>query len=124
MRAAIVMWTWVGGFVGSASAMAQADTRAVSSDSVSVGVQEDTLQSLSQEIIVDWERQWSEWCNTAHCVSSDTSLWAVQDVGVTRVGTGLDSASVATRMALLDQTSGMDLRWNPISQRRFETYGT
>ena len=41
MRAAIVMWTWVGGFVGSASAMAQADTRAVSSDSLSVVVQED-----------------------------------------------------------------------------------
>ena len=117
MRAAVVTWTWIGGILGIASATAQMDSLAVSADSLS-------LDSVSQQVIVDWERQWAEWCNTAHCVSSDTSLWAVEDVGVTRVGTGLDSASVATRMALLDQTSGLDLRWNPIAQRRIETFGT
>ena len=110
MRAAVVTWALIGGTLGLASASAQSDSLAV--------------DSVSQEVIVDWERQWAEWCNTAHCVSSDTSLWALEDVGVTRVGTGLDSASVATRMALLDQTSGLDLRWNPIAQRRIETYGT
>ena len=110
MRVAVVTWTWLGGIVGLASAMAQ-------SDSLSV-------DSVPQDIVVDWERQWAEWCSTAHCVSSDTSLWAVEDVGVPPVGAGLDSASVASRMALLDQTSGLDLRWNPIAQRRIETYGT
>ena len=110
MRAAVVTWAWIGGILGMASATAQTDSLAVSADSL-------FLDSASQQVIVDWERQWAEWCNTAHCVSSDTSLWAVEDVGVTRVGTALDSASVATRMALLDQTSGLDLRWNPIAQR-------
>ena len=83
MRAAVVTWALIGGTLGLASASAQSDSLAV--------------DSVSQEVIVDWERQWAEWCNTAHCVSSDTSLWALEDVGVTRMGTGLDSASVATQ---------------------------
>ena len=46
--------------------------------------------TVSLDIVVDWEVQWAEWCATAHCVSSDTSLWNVPDVGLTRVGEHLD----------------------------------
>ena len=30
--------------------------------------------TAQEAMVIDWERQWTEWCATAHCVSSDTSL--------------------------------------------------
>ena len=61
-----------------------------------------TLDTASLDIVVDWEAQWAEWCATAHCVSSDTSLWNVPDVGLARVGDHLDSAYVAQRHGRLE----------------------
>ena len=69
------------------------------------------------------ERQWTEWCATAHCVSSDTSLWNVEDVSAEDVESSLDSATVAEGLAALNVLSEMDLRWNPIAHRRIVTYG-
>ncbi|MED5317817.1 MAG: transglycosylase SLT domain-containing protein, partial [Bacteroidota bacterium] len=60
---------------------------------------------------------------TAHCVSSDTSLWNVPDVGLAHVGDHLDSAYVAQRLAALNVLSELDLRWNPVAHRRIVTYG-
>ena len=82
-----------------------------------------TLDTASLDIVVDWEAQWAEWCATAHCVSSDTSLWSVPDVGLAHVGDHLDSAYVAQRLAALNVLSELDLRWNPVAHRRIVTYG-
>ena len=78
---------------------------------------------MSLDIVVDWEAQWAEWCATAHCVSSDSSLWNVPDVGLAHVGDHLDSAFVAERLAALHVLSELDLRWNPVAHRRIVTYG-
>ena len=92
-----------------------------------------------------WEHEWGLWCATAHCVSSDTSLWALADEGPgERLGDGadglggvlggglggehvgqtpgLDSATVAPRMADLNSRSELDLRWNPVAHRRIVTF--
>ena len=103
----------------------EGDSLAVSPDS-SLHVALDSLSvpdTVSLDIVVDWEAQWAEWCATAHCVSSDTSLWNVPDVGLTRVGEHLDSAFVAERLTALNVLSELDLRWNPVAHRRIVTYG-
>ena len=82
-----------------------------------------TPDTVSLDIVVDWEAQWAEWCATAHCVSSDTSLWNVPDGGLARVGDHLDSAYVAERLAALNVLCELDLRWNPVAHRRIVTYG-
>lgn len=74
-------------------------------------------------MVIDWERQWTEWCATAHCVSSDTSLWNVEDVSAEEVESSLDSATIAEGLSALHVLSEMDLRWNPIAHRRIVTYG-
>ena len=76
------------------------------------------------DVVVDWEKEWTEWCETAHCVSTDTSLWNNEGEGLHRVGHQLDSTFVATRLAALDRVSGLDLRWNPVAHRRIVTFGT
>ena len=76
-------------------------------------------RALGQESIDTWEQLWAEWCQTVHCVSSDTALFE----GV-KVGVGLDSATVAPRMAALDRNSELDLRWNPVAHRRIEAFGS
>ena len=81
------------------------------------------LDSSSWDLIVDWEKQWAEWCATAHCISSDTSLWNVPDEGRASAGDDLDSAVVAKGLAAINLTSELDLRWNPIAHRRIVTYG-
>ena len=81
-------------------------------------------QTPSDSTAQAWESLWVEWCQTAHCVSSDTALWGLPDGSLVKVGTGLDSATVAPRMAALDATSELDLRWNPVAQRRIEVFGT
>jgi membrane-bound lytic murein transglycosylase D len=83
---------------------------------------EDSLQAL--DVLVNWEAQWAEWCETAHCVSSDSSLWNLPDAGLTRLGSGLDSATVASNMEALNVMSQLDLRWNPVAHRRIVTFGT
>ena len=80
--------------------------------------------AVQEEIAVDWEKEWTEWCETAHCVSSDTSLWNIEGEGLHRIGHQLDSTFVATRLAALDRVSGLDLRWNPVAHRRIVTFGT
>ena len=39
-------------------------------------VQSDSLEwtaspdsAVQEEIVVDWEKEWTEWCETAHCVT-------------------------------------------------------
>ena len=75
-------------------------------------------------MLVTWELLWAEWCETAHCVSSDTSLWNLSDGELLAAGTDLDSATVAARMAALNVVTELDLRWNPVAQRRIETFGS
>ena len=89
-------------------------------DTLAVPVSPDTLGStdtVPHDIAMDWEAQWAEWCATAHCVSSDSSLWNVPDVGLTRVGDHLDSAFVAEKLTALNVLSELDLRWNPVAHR-------
>jgi membrane-bound lytic murein transglycosylase D len=73
------------------------------------------------EVVYDWEQTWAEWCATAHCVSSDTSLWGVPDLDLPSSWRS-DSAVIAPRLAALDALSVLDLRWNPVAQRRIETF--
>ena len=80
------------------------------------------LDSSNRDLIVDWEKQWAEWCATAHCISSDTSLWNVLDEGRASVCDDLDSAVVAEGLAAINLTSELDLRWNPIAHQRIVTY--
>ena len=79
--------------------------------------------AASDLVIQGWESAWVEWCETSHCVSSDTSLWNLPDVGITPIGSNLDSASVAAGLAALNVLSELDLRWNPVAHRRIVTYG-
>ena len=79
--------------------------------------------TVQEAMVIDWERQWTEWCATAHCVSSDTSLWNVEDVSAKDVESSLDSATIAEGLAALHVLSEMDLRWNPIAHQRIVTYG-
>ena len=128
MRGLATCLSWVLG-LGRVAAFGQME-----GDSLAVPVSPDSalhvaLDSLSVpdtvslDIVVDWEAQWADWCATAHCVSSDTSLWNVPDVGLTRVGEHLDSAFVAEKLTALNVLSELDLRWNPVAHRRIVTYG-
>ena len=65
-----------------------------------------------------WETQWEVWCESQGCVSTDTSLWNL--VGEPHLE--LDTAVMQSRMAILDVSSELDLRWNPISHRRVSMY--
>ena len=64
--------------------------------------------TAQEAMVIDWERQWTEWCATAHCVSSDTSLWNVEDVSADDVESSLDSASIAEGLAALHVLSELD----------------
>ena len=44
-------------------------------------------------------------------------------MGITPIGSNLDSASVAAGLAALNVLSELDLRWNPVAHRRIVTYG-
>ena len=83
---------------------------------------QDTL--TQQDGVSFWEQQWIEWCQTAHCVSSDTSLWNLPNGDGRPSGTNLDSAFVSERLAAMDMLSPLDLRWNPVAHRRIVTFGT
>ena len=67
-------------FLASCSALA---TGQVQNDSLDWTASPDS--AVQEEIAVDWEKEWTEWCETAHCVSSDTSLWNIEGEGLHRV---------------------------------------
>ena len=65
-----------------------------------------------------WEKLWGDWCDSQECVSSDTALWNI--IGEPNVE--LDTVVMKSRMAILDMSSELDLKWNPISHRRIALY--
>lgn len=65
-----------------------------------------------------WEEEWSNWCDSQTCVSSDTGLWNI----VGEPDLELDTAVMKSRMAIVDMSSELDLRWNPVSHRRIALY--
>jgi len=62
-----------------------------------------------------------EWCQATACTSNDTALWNIRDFvkGETPL---LDTATIQTRMHVLDAASPMDLSWNPIAHSRIAFY--
>ena len=48
-----------------------------------------------------WEEEWSIWCDSQTCVSSDTGLWNVMG----EPDLELDTAVMKSRMAILDMSS-------------------
>ena len=67
------------------------------------------------------ETSWLEWCQATACTSNDTALWNIRDFvkGETPL---LDTATIQTRMHVLDAASPMDLSWNPIAHSRIAFY--
>ncbi len=68
--------------------------------------------------LFSWEEEWLQWCEQSSCVSSDTSLWNL----LGEPDTELDTAIIKSRLAILDRTSGLDLRWNPVAHSRIALY--
>ena len=83
---------------------------AQTADSMSTNVQLSVLESA-----------WLEWCQATACASNDTALWNIRDFvkGETPL---LDTATIQTRMHVLDAASPMDLSWNPIAHSRIAFY--
>lgn len=69
------------------------------------------------------ETSWLEWCQATACTSNDTALWNIRDFvkGETPL---LDTATIQTRMHVLDAASPMDLSWNPIAHSRIAFYAS
>ena len=82
---------------------------------VNAGAQVD---SLEVDTLFSWEQEFLLWCEQSSCVSTDTSLWN----GLGEVEVELDTAVMKSRMEILDRTSELDLRWNPISHARVAYY--
>lgn len=82
---------------------------------VNAGAQVD---SLEVDTLFSWEQEFLLWCEQSSCVSTDTSLWN----GLGEVQVELDTAVMKSRMEILDRTSELDLRWNPISHARIAYY--
>ena len=74
--------------------------------------------SLEVDSLFSWEEQWLIWCEQSSCVSTDTSLWN----GVAEPSLELDTAAMKQRLAILDRTSDLDLRWNPVAHSRIAYY--
>ena len=65
-----------------------------------------------------WEEEWSIWCESQTCVSSDTGLWNIMG----EPDLELDTAAMRSRMAILDMSSELDLQWNIVSHNRVALY--
>ena len=65
-----------------------------------------------------WEEEWSIWCESQTCVSSDTGLWNIMG----EPDLELDTAAMKSRMAILDMSSELDLQWNIVSHNRVALY--
>ena len=74
--------------------------------------------SLKVDSLFSWEEQWLIWCEQSSCVSTDTSLWN----GIGEPSLELDTATLKQRLAILDRTSDLDLRWNPVAHSRIAYY--
>jgi membrane-bound lytic murein transglycosylase D len=65
-----------------------------------------------------WEEEWSIWCDSQTCVSSDTGLWNIMG----EPDLELDTAVMKSRMAILDMSSELDLQWNIVAHKRVALY--
>lgn len=74
--------------------------------------------SLEVDSLFSWEEQWLLWCEQSSCVSTDTSLWN----GIGEPSLELDTAAMKQRLSILDRTSDLDLRWNPVAHSRIAYY--
>ena len=85
-----------------------------------LGAQTADSTSTNVELSV-LESSWLEWCQATACASNDTALWNIRDFvkGETPL---LDTATIQTRMHVLDAASPMDLSWNPIAHSRIAFY--
>ena len=119
-----LLFGWGGALLSFGQDSTEAGVEVVPDSSLLVAPESISSPPISEEaLVVDWERQWEEWCNTAHCVSSDTSLWNVDDVLLRGSDPNLDSTTIAQGLASLNVLSELDLQWNPIAHRRIVTYG-
>ena len=79
----------------------------------------DTVVSHNNTIApFSWEEEWSIWCDSQTCVSSDTALWNIMG----EPDLELDTAVMRSRMAILDMSSALDLQWNIVSHNRVALY--
>jgi len=74
--------------------------------------------STKVDSLFSWEEQYLIWCQQSSCVSSDTSLWN----GIGETSLELDTAIMKERLSILDRTSDLDLRWNPVAHTRIAYY--
>ena len=74
--------------------------------------------SLQVDTLFSWEEEWLLWCEQNSCVSTDTSLWN----GVGEPNLELDTTAIRERLEILDRSSELDLRWNPIAHSRIAYY--
>jgi membrane-bound lytic murein transglycosylase D len=74
--------------------------------------------SIMVDTLFSWEEEWLLWCDQTHCVSSDTSLWNI----IGEPDLELDTAVMKSRLAILDRSSELDLRWNPVAHSRIALY--
>ena len=111
-------------FISASGLKAQEDTLFVDTPVDILKLEVDTLAGDSSETdsvsfeLFSWELEWLNWCEQSACVSSDTSLWNV--LGEPEVE--LDTAVMKMRMDILDRSSDLDLRWNPVAHRRIALY--
>ena len=103
------------GFLNGSFSIAQPDTLSADIHVVdsSIDSEIDTTANL-----FSWEEEWIRWCEQSSCVSSDTSLWNL----LGEPDTELDTAIIKRRLSILDRTSDLDLRWNPVAHSRIALY--
>ena len=79
----------------------------------------DTARLIQKKLApFSWEEEWSIWCDSQTCVSSDTGLWNIMG----EPDLELDTAVMKSRMAILDLSSELDLQWNIVAHKRVALY--
>ncbi len=79
----------------------------------------DTARLVQKKVApFSWEEEWSIWCDSQTCVSSDTGLWNIMG----EPDLELDTAVMKSRMAILDMSSELDLQWNSVAHKRVALY--
>ncbi|MAO46726.1 MAG: lytic transglycosylase [Crocinitomicaceae bacterium] len=105
-------------FISGSAVSAQADSLKTDTLVVDNVVFAGVTPPDSTELSFSWEEEWIEWCEQSSCVSSDTGLWNV----VGEPSLALDTVVMKERLAILDRSSELDLRWNPVAHSKIALY--
>ena len=105
-------------FISGSAVSAQADSLKTDTLVVDNVVFAGVTPPDSTELSFSWEEEWIEWCEQSTCVSSDTGLWNV----VGEPSLALDTVVIKERLAILDRSSELDLRWNPVAHSKIALY--